>query len=283
MTDGQPQTGLRRFLAAVALVAVAAFAGLLYAVYRAEQPPEGPVPVVRAPEGPIKVRPTDPGGMKVRHQDKLVFDGLADDRRSMDTQLRLPPAEPPVTARTGETAASQTPAEADETQARAAATPEDAATQGQPSDDELAPQNPDAPGADASQHDAMADAEPARLPRRKPAVPGQSDAPDADPADRLDAEVAQLLSSRRAADKADGGAWHVQLAALSKRSDAAAYWERVAQRHPDLTDGLAPRIAQADGGGLYRLRAGPFDSEADARRFCDAMAGDGRGCLVVRP
>ncbi|MBK5911776.1 hypothetical protein CCR85_09785 [Rhodothalassium salexigens] len=88
--------GIRRVLAGIAVVTLLVFAGLLYTIYEARKPPEGPLPVVRAPDGPIKVRPADPGGMDVPHTDKLVFDGLTEQRRPVEQALRALPEAPVV-------------------------------------------------------------------------------------------------------------------------------------------------------------------------------------------
>ncbi|MBB4210346.1 sporulation related protein [Rhodothalassium salexigens DSM 2132] len=102
--------GIRRVLAGVAVVTLLVFAGLLYTIYEARKPPEGPLPVVRAPDGPIKVRPADPGGMDVPHTDKLVFDGLTEQRRPVEQALRALPEAPVVPP--PEAAEPETPAPA---------------------------------------------------------------------------------------------------------------------------------------------------------------------------
>jgi hypothetical protein len=84
-------------------------------------------------------------------------------------------------------------------------------------------------------------------------------------------------------DPADG-AFFVQL--LAGRSEAAALgeWPRLRESNPELAD-LSPRVVRAELGArgvFYRLRAGPLESEEQARRICFALGTRGQSCFVAR-
>lgn len=75
----------------------------------------------------------------------------------------------------------------------------------------------------------------------------------------------------------------VQLGAWRSQAEAEAGWDRARRKAGGALDGLANVIQQADvpgKGRYYRLRVapGPFG----ARALCDALAGRGLDCLIVR-
>ncbi|WP_417318410.1 SPOR domain-containing protein [Emcibacter sp.] len=69
-------TSRRMIIAAITVVVLAIFAGVIWYSYM-QGADKGPVPVVRADKSVIKVKPEDPGGMKVLHQDKEIFEQVA--------------------------------------------------------------------------------------------------------------------------------------------------------------------------------------------------------------
>ncbi|WP_321390926.1 SPOR domain-containing protein [Emcibacter sp.] len=69
-------TSRRMIIAAITVVVLAIFAGVIWYSYM-QGADKGPVPVVRADKSVIKVKPDDPGGMKVPHQDKEIFEQVA--------------------------------------------------------------------------------------------------------------------------------------------------------------------------------------------------------------
>jgi hypothetical protein len=62
-------------------------------------------------------------------------------------------------------------------------------------------------------------------------------------------------------------------------------WKKLTSKHPNVFANLEPDIVRADLGNkgvLYRLRAGPIDSEAKARSLCADLRRRKVDCLVVR-
>ncbi len=80
---------------------------------------------------------------------------------------------------------------------------------------------------------------------------------------------------------AAGGAWVAQIAAASSEAGAIAEWDRRAKAMPGFFSGAERFIVQADVNGktVYRLRAGPFGSKADADAFCSAFKAKGGNCF----
>ena len=62
-------------------------------------------------------------------------------------------------------------------------------------------------------------------------------------------------------------------------------WKKLRSKHPDVFAKLEPEIARADLGNkgvMFRLRAGPIDSEVQARSLCADLGRRKVDCLVVR-
>jgi cell division septation protein DedD len=79
--------------------------------------------------------------------------------------------------------------------------------------------------------------------------------------------------------------YQVQLVAVRKREQAEGMWKKLRSKHPGVFAKLEPEIARADLGNkgvMYRLRAGPLDSEAAARSLCADLKRLKVDCLVVR-
>lgn len=78
----------------------------------------------------------------------------------------------------------------------------------------------------------------------------------------------------------------IQLAALREANDKAimSTWSRLTRRHVQLS-GLKPTVSAVDLGskGVFRrLRAGPFESRADAHNTCLALKAANQTCFVVK-
>ncbi|MEZ5709613.1 MAG: SPOR domain-containing protein [Blastomonas sp.] len=76
------------------------------------------------------------------------------------------------------------------------------------------------------------------------------------------------------------GAWRIQLGAFSVRDRASSLWTSLEARHSQLA-GLQPYLVGA--GKLTKLQAGPFASQADAKRMCDQIATAQQPCIAVKP
>jgi hypothetical protein len=80
---------------------------------------------------------------------------------------------------------------------------------------------------------------------------------------------------------AKNGTYLVQIAAPSTEASAIAEWEKRVSALPEFFSGAERFIVQADVNGktVYRLRAGPFGSKADADAFCSAFKAKGGNCF----
>ncbi len=87
-------TGRRMLVAALTVIVLAVFGGLIWYSYMAGAD-NGPVPVVRADKSVVREKPDNPGGMQVLNQDKRVFDRVASDKAEKNESLG-PSAELPV-------------------------------------------------------------------------------------------------------------------------------------------------------------------------------------------
>lgn len=89
----EDMTGRRMMVAALTVVILAIFGGLIWYSYL-EGTDNGPVPVVRADNSVVKEKPDTPGGMQVPDQDKSVFDKVAsvqaDESEKLEASAELP-------------------------------------------------------------------------------------------------------------------------------------------------------------------------------------------------
>lgn len=240
------------------------------------------VPVIKADAGEIKHKPDDPGGMVIPHQDKLVFNRLAPGQSDAPVERLLPQPEAPIATPIragGDSEAEKTldgaPAKS-QTEVATALTPN---LVGPVPDEKLkgekavppasaAPPPPVNP-ADIVAKTPPASAAPLNLPtevtKPKPATP-----------------VAVLAAPAKTAPAA---AWRVQLASLSKQSDAEAAWARLQKRNPDLLGKLRLEVqtAQLAKGTYYRVQAGPLADRAAAASLCGSLKSRKQDCLVVAP
>jgi hypothetical protein len=285
--DPAPQRSWMRFLpAGIALGAIALFGGVVGYTYMSRGgAADGPVPLVRADARPAKVKPDSPGGMEVPHQDKEIYQRLAQQAPppppSPKVERLLPPPEAPM--------------------------PKPAATPAPPPPVAAIPAAPEVkPPANAvpvpMTPPAMAAAPPpppavAKAPEAKPAEPPkvattppeakQVEAPKvAAPKPAPAPEPKQLASIQPAAGAAAAGAFRVQIASLRTTEDAAKSWEKLKTTNPDLLGKLSGNVVRADlgdKGTFYRVVAGPFSDRDAASELCAKLKQRNVGCLVVKP
>ena len=81
--------------------------------------------------------------------------------------------------------------------------------------------------------------------------------------------------------------FQVQLAATRSSKLASEEWERLKSMHLDLLGRLSLTIKKVDLGSkrgiFYRLRAGSFSNESNARELCKALAKRKVDCLLIKP
>ena len=107
------------------------------------------------------------------------------------------------------------------------------------------------------------------------------------------ADLSRLLenaAANTAADKVAGGAVatasgaQVQLFAGRSRAAALTAWRRFSTEEKELLGSLTAKVVKAEvpkKGVFYRLRAGPLEDKAAAKRLCGLLKGRGRDCFVL--
>lgn len=90
---------------------------------------------------------------------------------------------------------------------------------------------------------------------------------------------APVVAAVTAPAVAASGDWRVQFGAFSDESRARSLWNTLESQNASLA-GLQPYLVKA--GAVTRLQAGPFASQADAKRACDAVSRSGQACITVR-
>lgn len=123
---------------------------------------------------------------------------------------------------------------------------------------------------------------PASVSALEPRGSAPAPAPAATPA----AEPAKVaMAAHAAATGAKAGDFAVQLAAYSSPQGAAKGWTSLSAAAGPLLADLSPKREEAEVAGLgtlYRLKAGPFASSAEAEQRCASLKAEGHSCLVTR-
>ncbi|WP_294238845.1 SPOR domain-containing protein [uncultured Sphingomonas sp.] len=110
-----------------------------------------------------------------------------------------------------------------------------------------------------------------------PGAPPAQPTPEPRTPPRKEATVAaspKPTHAAKAAPRASGGSWRIQLGAFRDRGNATALWQRVKNR----LGGAQPSYVTA--GGVTRLQAGGFANRAEAQAACSRS---GQPCVVVAP
>ncbi len=87
------------------------------------------------------------------------------------------------------------------------------------------------------------------------------------------------------APQASGAGYRVQLANSRSQADAQALWKQASKSNGQLA-GTAPQIEKVDIGSFgtfYSLKIGPFASQAEGTKVCNALKRGGTDCSVVSP
>ena len=85
-----------------------------------------------------------------------------------------------------------------------------------------------------------------------------------------------------------GRSYRVQLAASRSEENIRKHWSNYQQRYSDIFAGLDGSVERAEIGEektvWYRLRVGPFTSEASAKELCSKLVARNikTGCLPLR-
>jgi hypothetical protein len=295
----------------VATFALVAFAGVVWFAYDRglQVGSEGAAPLITADERPAKIRPENAGGMEIPNQDRLVFDALRSEEDRLPRVERLLP--PPEEPREPPAPPAATPAPEDGgvppvvIQQQPQAVPQQGdvdrgapnqpapqaapqqAPQAPPQDDGIPPARVVAPAPtpkvpEAPQENVAAAPAPPPPPPPAPAKPVANEpapAPAPPPAPAPAPAVAP-------APVQQAGSYYVQLAAVRSDEVARQEWNRLKRRYSGQLGSLDVRVQRIDLGAgkgvFYRVQGGRV-SEASAREICEALKGQGQGCLVVGP
>ena len=271
LADEDPEEERSRapLLVVIALVVLAAFAGVVWLAYNqgVERGRLGTSLVITAPEGPVRVAPPEAPAAPLTNlnvyntpvppEQEAKTSVLAQAPPAAETpQIRLSPSLPPP--------APATPAPAPA--ARAAAAPA-----------------PPAPAAAAPRPAATAPA-PQAAPAPAPAQLAQATRP-AQPAAPAAAPAAPPAAATAAASRAVSGAAVLQIGAFESAELANGAWAVFRSRY-EAAASLSPDVQRADLGAkgvVYRLRVGPFADRAAATDACVQLKAAGANCIVAAP
>jgi hypothetical protein len=305
MDDYAPTAG-ERLRAAThwlgAVTSLALIAGIAVWGYKLSVRDVTGIPVVRALEGPMRVAPEDPGGRMAAHQglavnavaaegeaapppDRLVLAPRPIDLSDEDLPMAVLQPEPPEPIRLTEGTATA-----------ALAIDPDAPTEAEPQLDAAVDSDSVSAMTDALAREVVAEMSgPStavyRSPRPEPR-PMRATGTPARPLGNLILASAPLpfdtVPSPASQAEIDGnslpaGTRLVQLGAFDDIATARAEWDRLHGRFAAYLEGRTRVIQEAESGGrsFYRLRAGGFDGDADARRFCAALLAEQTACIPV--
>jgi cell division septation protein DedD len=195
----------------------------------------------------------------------------------------VPPAEKPVPPPRAATPSSPAPQVKErlprvptEAQVRAAQPPPPPAIARAPSPERVPEPEDSPPTAEETAPARPTEAEP---PPASPATP----APPPAPASVREQTKEPAREPTRESPPASG--FLIQIAAVREEERAEAEWQRLQRQHADLLRGLKLFVIKADLGDkgvFWRLRAGPFADETQAKSRCADLAKQKVGCLVVK-
>ncbi|MBF0166681.1 MAG: SPOR domain-containing protein [Alphaproteobacteria bacterium] len=234
---------------------------------------EAEVPLVKADQRSYKSKPTTPGGMEVPDQDKMVYNRLSasEEANRQPVERLLPPPEiPQAPPMPSPLAAAPVAPVVPVTPVPSAPPP-------------IIPDLPqvsqkETPRAQPPSMGAAAPPEPAPLeppPLAKPPAPAKPAAKSSD----VTVKIADVPKASA------GGAWLVQLVAITDEAATSREWGRIQKANSDLLGALSLDVQKADLGAkgiFYRLRAGSLESKEAAQQLCSQLAARKQGCIVVR-
>jgi cell division septation protein DedD len=276
LADEDPEEERSRapLLVVIALVVLAAFAGVVWLAYNqgVERGRQGASLVITAPEGPVRIAPPDAAPA-------TPFTGL---------NVYNDPVAPELEAKTSELAKQTPAAPAAATQAKQAAVAQ--AKQAPPATAEppaiRLSQAPPVPTPAPQRPAAAAPAPAAKAPAAAPA-------PAAPPAQTTQAArppqpaaaPPPSAAAPAGASRALSGAAVLQLGAFESQELANGAWATFRSRYEALGQ-LAPDVQRADLGAkgvVFRLRAGPFADRTAAADACAQLKAAGGNCFVTAP
>ncbi|MFN3475395.1 MAG: SPOR domain-containing protein [Blastomonas sp.] len=144
-----------------------------------------------------------------------------------------------------------------------------------------APSNPTSTAASAGVDFATMGTPSASAPPRAAPTPAPAPAstPAPSPAPRAPVATPTVAAANTAPAVAASGDWRIQLGAFSEEGRARTLWSGLERQNAGLT-GLQPYLVKA--GAITKLQAGPFASQAEAKKACDSVARSGQACFALK-
>ncbi|HLI11463.1 MAG TPA: SPOR domain-containing protein [Alphaproteobacteria bacterium] len=278
--DDERRRPLRRrmFAAAAAVLVLGAFAAIVYYAYHegVRAGSGGVAPLIKAETQPYKVKPENPGGMEVPNKDKLIYNEIAPNGKSIDqggAEHLLPPPETPMARPTAEAPAAP-PSSASETASAAPGPAAPSTTANAPAPQNAAPAGSTAPATP-----------PASAPQGQSATTNAAPIAATPPAP-ANAPAHSQTASAASAPAAGAGGWRVQLGAMRSAAEAEHEWERLRRAHSALLGSLklkVQKVAVAGKGDFYRIQGGPLADREAASALCERLKNAHVACFPVKP
>jgi cell division protein FtsN len=297
-------------LIVIALLVLAAFAGVVYLAYtEGVQRGHTETPrVINASPGPAKVAPTDAGGTVTPYKGLKIYEQPAPSDEDADS---APP--PPSEVQVNKPAATTAPFAQEKPNAQPApalkpATPPAAPSKTvaaapqtatptitpravvvKPAAEKAVPAEPKKTPAATKTVSTAATAPPKSLtppvtaPAKETAKVAAGPAKPVAVAPKAKPEVAKPAPAAATPAPATGSGYVVQIGSYKSEADATAAFNIFKTRNPALLGGFSPNVKRVDLGAKgvwYRLRVGSFADKDGAVALCSRMGG---GCLPAKP
>jgi hypothetical protein len=267
------------------------------------------LPIVKADQEAVKVKPSDRGGMVVLNMDKTVYDNLSrgtNKENASKVEKILPSPEEPIDKvkiiqeQQVEQASEQKPAESlpeaarvpENNDERNSATTNVIPIESKPEQktqvEQIQESNKEQ--KEALEKETIEEAKPKEneKPKRNKALTKIADktsrVSDQDlqlpPKHKKKADNITNLASRKITS-----GYKVQLAAFKTEKEALQEWNRIKKKYKQVLSKYKPSIERREidhKGIFYRLQAGPFASEAEARSICKKLTDNNQSCFLVK-
>lgn len=251
---------------ALTIVALLAFAAIIYAAYPSGQEKYSglDVPVITADKETYKFTPDDPGGMEVRHQDSTVFAPL-EKANGKEVEKLLPNAEEPLDKK--ETLSEKVKL------------------------DEKSPKlNLDLQmkevAAGTEKVISKADVKKAEVLKLEPAKDVKKEEPKVEEKPVAAAAPVAAVKTETASPAKLASGFYMQLGSYRDLTGAKTDWAMLQKKYPQFLKGLSMKTEKVDlaaKGVWTRLYAGPL-SEGKARETCASLKtlNPSGGCIVAK-
>jgi len=262
LADEDPEEERSRapLLVIIALVVLAAFAGVVWIAYNqgVERGRQGASLVITAPEGPVRVAPPAEAASATDFTNLQVYNNPIPPEQEAKASALAPQAPIPAAA----------PAEAPQIRLSQAVPPPAPAAPPRPA---AAPAAQKAAPAPTAQKAAPA---PVQVAQAAPSAPASRPA-----------QPAAAPPAAQATGRALTGAAILQIGAFESAELANGAWAAFRSRYP-IAAQLSPDVQRADLGAkgvVYRLRIGPFSDRTAAADACGQLRAAGASCFVTTP